>query len=104
MANKPKLFNPSQDEIKAAAQRLAKESLVDSTKLEIGKTYNVVSERKGEFKMRLTYHDETWATGIITKGKAKAICQYNEVEEGEEVTIRKSFSTITAVCGQSSVV
>jgi hypothetical protein len=61
--------------------------------LEIGKTYDVVCQRKGKFQMQVTRQDETWASGIITKGKAKAILTYNEVEEGEEVTVRKSFST-----------
>lgn len=61
--------------------------------LEIGKTYHVVSQRKGRFVMRLTHHDETWASGIIVKGKASAILAYNEVHEGEEVTVRKSWTT-----------
>ena len=65
--------------------------------LEVGKIYNVVSQRKGKFRMQLTHQDETWASGIITKGKAKAILDYNEVEKGEEVTVRKSFSTFTEV-------
>jgi hypothetical protein len=65
--------------------------------LEVGKVYDVVSQRKGNFKMQLTHHDDTWATGIITKGKAKALLAYNEVEKGEEVTVRKSFCTFTEV-------
>ncbi len=68
-----------------------------SQKLEVGKIYDVVCQRKGKFRMRLTHHDETWASGIITKGKAKAICAYNVVETGEEVTVRKSFTMFTAV-------
>ena len=63
--------------------------------LEIGKTYDVVSQRKGSFRIKLTHQCETWASGIIVKGKAKAILAYNEVEKGEEVTVRKSFSTFT---------
>ena len=70
---------------------------MDNQNLEVGKIYDVVSQRKGKFKMKLTHHDETWATGVITKGKAKAICAYNEVEKGEEVTVRKSLTTFTAV-------
>ena len=65
--------------------------------LEIGKIYDVVSDRKGKFMLELTHHNDTWATGIIVKGKAKAICPYNEVEKGEEVTIRKSFSTFKEI-------
>lgn len=70
---------------------------MDNQNLEVGKIYDVVSQRKGKFRMQLTRHDETWASGIITKGKAKAILAYNEVEKGEEVTVRKSFTTFTAV-------
>lgn len=65
--------------------------------LEVGKIYDVVSQRRGKFRMQLTHQDETWASGIITKGKAKAILAYNEVEKGEEVTVRKSLTTFTAV-------
>jgi hypothetical protein len=67
------------------------------TNLEIGKAYAVTSQRKGSFNMKLTHQDETWATGIITKGKAKAIMAYNEAEEGEEVTVRKSFTTFVTL-------
>lgn len=70
---------------------------MENQNLEVGKIYDVVSQRKGKFRMQLTHHDETWASGIITKGKAKAILAYNEVEKGEEVTVRKSFTTFTAV-------
>lgn len=63
--------------------------------LEVGKIYNVVCQRKGKFKMKITHHDETWATGVITTGKAKAILSYNEVDKGGEVTVRKSFATFT---------
>lgn len=65
------------------------------TDLEIGKVYDVASSRKGNFKMKLTYQDDTWATGVITKGRAKAILKYNEVEQGEEVTVRKELTTFT---------
>lgn len=70
---------------------------MENQKLELGKVYDLVCQRKGKFRMKLTHHDETWATGIITKGKAKAICAYNEVETGEEVTVRKSFATFNEV-------
>ena len=68
---------------------------MDNQTLEIGKTYDVVSQRKGKFTIKLTHQCETWASGIIVKGKAKAILAYNEVEKGEEVTVRKSFSKFT---------
>ena len=68
---------------------------MENQNLEVGKTYNVVSQRKGKFTIKLTRHCDTWASGVITKGKAKALMQYNEVEQGEEVTVRKSFSTFT---------
>ena len=64
-------------------------------KLEIGQVYDVFSNRKGNFRIKLTYQDDTWATGIIVKGRAKAILAYNEVEEGEEVTLRKSLTSFT---------
>lgn len=70
---------------------------MENQNLEVGKIYDVVHQRKGNFRMQLTHHDETWASGIITKGKAKAILAYNEYEKGEEVTVRKSFTTFTAV-------
>ena len=70
---------------------------MENQNLEIGKIYDVFSSRKGKFRMRVTHQDETWATGVITKGRAKAILAYNEVEKGEEVTVRKSFTTFTAV-------
>ena len=70
---------------------------MENQTLEIGKIYDVFSSRKGKFRMQVTHQDETWATGVITKGKAKAILAYNEVEKGEEVTVRKSLTTFTAV-------
>lgn len=65
--------------------------------LRIGKIYDVSSSRKGKFRMRLTDQCETWATGIIISGKAKAICDYNEREEGEEITVRKELSSFTEI-------
>ena len=65
--------------------------------LQIGKTYDVFSNRKGKFRIKLTSQCETWATGIITKGRAKAILSYNEVETGEEVSLRKELTTFKEV-------
>lgn len=70
---------------------------MENQNLEVGKIYDVFSSRKGKFTMQVTYQDDTWATGVITKGKAKAILAYNEVEEGEKVTVRKSLTTFTEV-------
>ena len=64
---------------------------------QIGKIYDVFSSRKGKFRIKVTSQCETWATGIITKGKAKAICEYNERERGEEITVRKELSSFTHV-------
>ena len=63
--------------------------------IEIGKTYLVNSQRKGVFMVRMTRVDETWATGIIVSGRAKALLEYNEKDKGEEVTVRRSLCTFT---------
>lgn len=70
---------------------------MDNQILEIGKTYKVNSSRKGKFQFYLTSQCDTWATGVITKGKAAAIMAYNEVEKGEEVTVRKSLTSFEVV-------
>jgi len=66
-------------------------------KLEYGKIYNVSSQRKGKFQMKLIHQDETWATGVITNGRASALSWYNEVEEGEEVTVREEHTVFKPV-------
>ncbi len=71
--------------------------LIDKNELHIGKTYSVFSSRKGKFKMKLTDHDDTWATGVIITGKAKAILKDNERIAGEEITVRKELSSFTLV-------
>lgn len=60
-----------------------------------GRTYKVVSSRKGTFQGRLIRHCEEWATLEITHGKAKAMLAYNERHQGEEITVRRSFCTFT---------
>lgn len=65
--------------------------------LEEGKIYDVFSSRKGKFRFKLTSQNETWAIGIIIKGKASAIYSYNERYKGEEITVRKELSTFTEV-------
>ncbi len=64
-----------------------------SNALQVGKTYRINSSRKGVFNGRLLGFDDTWASFIITNGRAKAILEYNERDEGEEVTVRRSFCT-----------
>ena len=66
-----------------------------TTSLQVGKTYTVNSSRKGVFAGRLMGFDDTWATVLITDGKAKAMLEYNERETGEEITVRRSFCTFT---------
>ena len=63
--------------------------------LEVGKTYLVNSQRKGTFMVRLTHCDDTWATGTIVGGTAKAMMDYNVRETGEEVTVRREFCKFT---------
>lgn len=61
--------------------------------VEVGKIYDVVSSRKGSFRIIVTEHSEEWVTGTIIKGKAKAILAYNEVYKGEEITLRRILTT-----------
>lgn len=60
--------------------------------LETGKIYKIFHHLKGKFEGILVNHNETWATILITKGRAKAILQENEVEKGGEVIIRKEYA------------
>lgn len=66
---------------------------MENQNLEIGKTYDVKHNRKGNFKMRLDSLTETWATGTIIEGKTITINPDNSREEGEEVTIRIEFAS-----------
>ena len=66
-----------------------------TTELTIGKTYRVNSSRKGTFIGIVTQCDDTWATVLITRGKASAMLDYNEREQGETVTVRRSFCTFS---------
>ena len=65
--------------------------------LKVGTAYTINSTRKGVFKGLLTSVDDTWATFLITSGKAKAMLDYNEREEGETVTVRRSLCTFKPV-------
>lgn len=60
--------------------------------LEVGKTYKVSHDRKGSFTVRVTSQCDTWTTGIITKGKTLAMCDYNKADEGESVTFRSKWT------------
>jgi hypothetical protein len=68
-----------------------------SADIQVGKTYRVASNRKGVFTGVVTKACDTWATILITNGKAKALMEYNERQQGETVTVRRSFSTFTPV-------
>lgn len=66
-----------------------------SADVTIGQTYRVNSSRKGVFTGVVTQCCDTWATVLITNGTAKAMLDYNEREQGETVTVRRSFCTFT---------
>ncbi len=59
--------------------------------IEVGKTYRVSHSRKGTFDMQITSVNDEWAEGVIVKGRAKALMDYNEKETGETITVRISF-------------
>lgn len=59
--------------------------------IEVGKTYLINSARKGKFTGIVTRVDDTWADVLIIKGKAEAMLDYNEREQGETVTVRRSL-------------
>lgn len=66
-----------------------------SDKITAGKTYKIIHSRKGIFTGRIINVDATWATVLITNGKANALLQENESEEGEQITVRRSFCVFT---------
>lgn len=68
-----------------------------TTDLQIGIAYRVNSSRKGIFTGVITNLDDTWAEVLITNGKAKAMLDYNEREQGECVTVRRSFCTFEPI-------
>lgn len=70
---------------------------MNTTTIEAGKTYRINSTRKGLFTGIVTRFDDTWADVLITDGKAKAMLDYNEREQGETVTVRRSFCTFEEV-------
>lgn len=66
-----------------------------TTNLIRGQQYTVRSQRKGTFKAEFVSGCDTWATFRITSGKAGAMLPENEIEVGEEVTVRRSLCTFT---------
>ncbi len=56
-----------------------------------GQIYKVNHSRKGTFNLMVTKQDETWVTGLIVEGKAKAMLEYNEREQFDDITIRKEL-------------
>lgn len=63
--------------------------------LEVGKIYQVDSQRKGKFVGKLIHASDEWATIEITSGRADAMMDYNVRGQGEEVTVRRSFTKFT---------
>lgn len=64
-------------------------------KLEKGKRYKVVSNRKGTFIGKVIDESEDFVTVLITGGMAKAILKENERMVGEEVEVRKTLTFFT---------
>lgn len=63
----------------------------------IGQEYHVHHSRKGQFCMKVDSLDGEWISGQITQGRARAVMAYNEVEQGEPITIRDSHSYFTHI-------
>lgn len=64
---------------------------------QIGKHYDVDHKRKGKFTIEVTSEDSEWINGFLIQGKPQlnsSILSTNIVK-GDEVTIRKSLSTLT---------
>lgn len=70
---------------------------MSTTDIQAGKTYHINHSRKGKFTGTVTKFDDTWADVLIVMGRAKAMLAYNEANEGETVTVRRSFCTFTEV-------
>lgn len=61
--------------------------------IRLNKIYEVNHSRKGRFIIRITRQDEESVTGILQAGKPKMMNPDNEIDDGEEITLRKSFCT-----------
>lgn len=57
----------------------------------VGKTYKITHSRKGRFTGKIVACGEEFCDILITEGRAGAICEYNEREEGEVVSSRIEF-------------
>jgi len=66
-------------------------------KLQIGRTYDVSSYRKGNFQFVLTSQNEGFATGTVVKGVADALLEYNKSYIGDSVSVRKEHSIFTLI-------
>ena len=64
------------------------------TNFKIGHIYKIKHCRKGIFSIQVKSQSEEWVTGVIIKGIADAVLDYNVKYEGEEITTRKSFITV----------
>lgn len=72
---------------------------MNTTVIEVGKPYKVISQRKGTFSGVATSVSDEWVTVLITRGKAQAMLSYNEREAGEEITVRRSLTAFTLLEG-----
>jgi len=68
---------------------------MDTQEIQVGKTYRVNSSRKGTFTGKVTAINGEFADILITSGRAGAMMEYNEREEGEQVTVRMSLCIFT---------
>ena len=59
-----------------------------------GKIYRVRHSRKGIFTVKITGTEGEWVHGVIWHGMAKAMLNYNEKLEGDEITMRACFLSI----------
>ena len=68
-----------------------------TNELKIGEIYKVNHSRKGTFNLLVKNQCDTWVTGWITEGTAKAILEENVREQFEKITIRKSLCSFVVV-------
>jgi len=61
---------------------------------EIGKTYLVDHQRKGQFSIKVESQSDIWINGTIIAGTTKAMLSDNVREKGEKITIKKSLCTL----------
>jgi len=69
--------------------------------IKVGKFYKVDHRRKGRFTIQISQTSDEWVTGVIVEGETNAIIHENKIYEGEEVTVRRTFTSFTEV-GPSS--